>query len=202
MIEANKIILVDLEGVLIPEMWPHISKKTCIQDLSITTREVPDYVSLTLKRIHILNEYNITIYKLKELVSDLEPLPGAVTFINKVKQSSSVVIVSDAFLQMVEPITTHFNDIEVKCNKYQVDHSGRIVMPCFRRTRGKSEELESIPVDTKVMFIGDAFNDLDLLRNSDFGVLFNPSPEVAESAKDILIVKDYNEIPLKKFLEA
>ncbi len=133
-----------MEGVLIPEVWPHISEKTKIKELSITSRDIPDYESLVLKRIEILRENNLKLKDIVSLISELEPLEGAIGFLDRLKKSYKVILVSDAFEQTITPLWEKLEKPELQCHQFKCDAEGYITAPIYSRNRGKVEVIEAL----------------------------------------------------------
>lgn len=191
-----KYACIDMEGVLIPEIWPHLAEKTKISELSVTSREIPDYESLVLSRIKILRQNNIKLQDVVNMISELEPIDGAVNFLNRLNKSYKVILVSDAFEQTIAPLWERLGRPELKCHKFQCDDDGYIKTPVYSRKKGKIEIIESLKSkpEVQILSVGDAFNDLEMLRASTTGYLFRPSIETRNSAEDIPVVSKYEDI--------
>ncbi|MBI0422493.1 bifunctional phosphoserine phosphatase/homoserine phosphotransferase ThrH [Acinetobacter sp. ACIN00229] len=199
----NKIAFIDMEGVLIPEIWKKFANHFNRPELLITTREVPDYKTLMEHRINILKEYNITLDQLIEIIKEVNPLKGAKEFLDYLQLNNKfeIRIVSDCFYEFLNPL---FEKIELPCEKaychnLEVNKDGFIEKVNYSREKGKHEvivkyqkkqitRLESIA-------IGDAFNDFTMLHLVDHGFLFQPSNEVKQNAPSYFhIVQSYQEI--------
>jgi len=191
-----KYACIDMEGVLIPEIWPHLAEKTNINELSATSREIPDYDSLVLGRIKILRQNNIKLQDVINMISELEPIDGAVSFLNRLNKSHKVILVSDAFEQTIAPLWELLERPELKCHKFQCDDDGYIKAPIYSRRKGKVEIIEGLKSkpNVDILSVGDAFNDLEMLRASTTGYLFRPSIETRNTAIDIPIAMKYEDI--------
>lgn len=190
-----RVACVDLEGVLIPELWPCLASMTGQSELSLTTREVPDYPRLVARRIDILRSCGLRLNDVRQLLEDIRPLPGAVEFLEALGQEFRIVLVSDAFEQMVQAPWARLGCPELRCHRFQCDAEGYVVRPSWRRSRGKHEEVEALAgAGSWVFAIGDAFNDVSMLRAADLGVLFRPSMQTAAAAKDIACAHSYDEL--------
>lgn len=186
---------IDLEGVLIPELWPHIAHQTGIEELLITTREEPNYIKLVEQRIRLLKQHQLRLCDVRNLVSAVKPLPGAVKFIRTIALHWRVVLVSDAFQQMVQPLWVQLDSPELQCHQFEIDSDGYISTAHYSRQFGKHEIVEQLSAQgEQTLAIGDAFNDLSMLRAADRGFLFRPSLPTRNVANDLTIVEDYDSI--------
>jgi len=189
----HRLACIDLEGVLIPEMWPHIASATGLSELGRTTREEPDYARLVAQRIRLLRDNGIRLTELQALVGALEPLAGAREFLDRLRPSFRIVLVSDAFREMVLPLWRKLGEPELQCHRFECDAAGYIVRPHYLRQGGKQEALQHYP-GYRTVAVGDAFNDLALLRAADQAYLFRPSAETRAAAADLTVVHDYCEV--------
>ncbi|MBA2056318.1 bifunctional phosphoserine phosphatase/homoserine phosphotransferase ThrH [Psychrobacter cryohalolentis] len=195
----NKVAFIDMEGVLVPEIWKFLAKRLNISELRITTREVEDYEKLMLYRIAVLAKYQITLPKIQSIIGQLDPIEGATEFLQELKRKGfEIKIVSDCFHELLEgflqqlkvPIDT------VYCHRLQVDSEGYVNKVLYSRQHGKHEVIEKYPLSLEnSMAIGDAFNDFTMLEAVTHGYLFSPSKEVLEKALPIFnIVTSYQEV--------
>lgn len=185
----------DLEGVLIPEIWPCIADRTGIDALRATTREEPDYKRLVVKRMEALKADGIRLHALAGYVQELRPLPGAVDFVRALQSRFEVVIVSDAFLELVRSFLPWLGVSDVRCHAFRCNDAGYAVEARYVRTRGKHEVVEELGRQGKwTLAVGDAHNDLSMLRAADLGLLFRPSAATRAVALDLPAVTDYQEI--------
>ncbi|QBC43853.1 bifunctional phosphoserine phosphatase/homoserine phosphotransferase ThrH [Iodobacter fluviatilis] len=190
-----KIACIDMEGVLIPEMWPHIAQYTGIQSLAITTREEPDYVQLVSKRICILNENHLGLADIEHMIAKLAPLPGAIDFINQLQKHYRIVLVSDAFQEMLMPLWKMLGQPELRCHRFVCKPNGQIRFASYSRTHGKHEVIEEFAaMGARTLAVGDAFNDISMLRKATHSYLFCPSAETRQAAPDIRVALSYQEI--------
>jgi phosphoserine / homoserine phosphotransferase len=197
-----KIACIDMEGVLIPEMWPHIAHFTGIQSLAITTREEPDYVQLVAKRISILNENRLGIADIEYMVAKLAPLPGAIEFLNQLQKHYRIVLVSDAFQEMLLPLWQTLGQPELRCHRLICKANGQISHAHFSRREGKHEVIEEFAaMGARTLAVGDAFNDISMLRAATQGYLFRPSTETQQAAADLPVALSYREILNSVLLE-
>jgi phosphoserine/homoserine phosphotransferase len=190
-----RVACLDMEGVLIPELWPYVARKTGVQGLRVTTREVPDYERLVSQRIILLREHGITLEGLQSLIADVEFLPGAKTFFDTVCAAMHVVIVSDAFTEMIAGFHEKLGRPEMQCNVFECDDAGYITHAVYARKEGKHEVVDALKSEGKwVVAVGDAYNDLSMLRQADLGFLLSPSSQTARAASDVFQAKSHQEI--------
>lgn len=193
----NKTVCLDMEGVLVPELWPQLAKKTGLKEFSITTRDVPDYAALMNTRINLLRTHRITLKQVQALLVDVDIFPGARRFVEELKRSMNVVLVSDAFAEMITPFHEKLGQPQLLCNHFSCDSEGFVTQPNYIRHHGKHEAVEKIQaLGDWVVAVGDAYNDLGMLRAADLGFLFRPSTVVKSIASDIYAAENYDEILL------
>lgn len=194
----NKVAFIDMEGVLVPEIWKFLASQLNIAELSITTREVEDYKKPMLYRIDILNKNQITLLKIQDIISQFNPIEGAVEFLQTLRvKGFDIQIVSDCFHELLEgflqklevPMET------VYCHRLKVDDDGYIKNVLYSRQEGKHEIIERYPLSLEnSIAMGDAFNDFTMLKAVSQGYLFSPSKEVLRKALPIFnIVNNYQE---------
>ena len=169
--------------------------KTGINELSLTTREVTSYETLVNNRIKLLKDNNIRLNELKEIVCELDFLSGAKLFFDDIVSKYNVILVSDAFKPLVDHFWLMLDKPHIECHCFEADNNGFINKTVYSRSNGKQSLVkEYIENDAEVFAIGDAFNDLEMLRMADKGYLFNPSEETRRLVNDILIVNNYDEV--------
>ena len=195
----NKVAFIDMEGVLVPEIWKFLAKRLDISELSITTREVEDYQKLMIYRIAVLEKYQITLPKIQSIIGQLNPIEGAKEFLQSLKMKGfEIKIVSDCFHELLEGF---LQQLEVPmdtvyCHRLQIDSVGYVNKVLYSRQHGKHEIIEKYPLSLgNSIAIGDAFNDFTMLSAATHGYLFSPSKEVVEKALPMFnIVKSYQEM--------
>lgn len=199
---TKPVALVDLEGVLFPEMWPFIAAAIGDRNLEITTREVSDYPSLMAQRLELLRTNDVRLSDVEDIVSGMSCLPGALNFIDALKSFAEVTIVTDSF----SPMNTHALEAlsvsRVFTNHFAADFQG-FATECFywHRGQGKARVYDFISQSaTPTLAIGDGLNDLDMLHRADLGVLYNPSDITLKAAGDVTVLRDLKEV-LKSFSE-
>jgi phosphoserine/homoserine phosphotransferase len=191
----KNIACIDMEGVLIPELWPHIAEATGISDLAITTREEPDYARLVNRRIELLRKNSLRLIDVQALIERVDPLPGAYRFLTELRQDFHVVLVSDAFQEMILPLWEKLDQPELRCHWFTCDRGGYISKAHYSRRHGKHEVIEEFSENGhRTLAVGDAFNDLTMLRRASMGFLFFPSPQTLQAAAGIRVARTYSEI--------
>ncbi len=192
------IVCLDLEGVLVPEIWIAFSKETKIPELSRTTRDEPDYGKLMNFRIGILKEHGLTLQKIQDTIARIDPLPGAKEFLDSLREKAQVLILSDTFDQFAGPLMKKLGWPTIFCNTLEVSESGEITgfkMRCEKSKLTTVKALQSIGFET--IAAGDSFNDLEMIRASKKGFLFRSTDAIKRDNPDLPAFEQYDE-----FLEA
>lgn len=194
MMDAPRIFC-DLEGVLMPEMWPHLASIFKIGELELTTRDIPDYRALMQRRIALLRAHRIGLAAVCDAVAGLDMLPGADEFLAELRQITEVVIVSDSFRPMNSAMLAKLGVADVLCHTFEADTDG-FVRDCiyWNDLAGKHLCLQRFPTMNGSFAIGDAFNDLSMIRAATAGSLFNPSEKTIDAAPDVTVSYTYDEL--------
>ena len=181
------ITCLDLEGVLVPEIWIAFSEATGIPELRRTTRDEPDYDKLMKFRINILKEHNLGLKEIQDTIRKIEPLPGAKEFLDELRSICQVIILSDTFSQFAAPLMEKLGQPTIFCNSLEVSPEGMITgykMRCENSKLTTVKALQSIGFET--IASGDSFNDLGMIKASKAGFLFRSTEQ---------IIKDYPQFP-------
>lgn len=182
------IVCLDLEGVLIPEIWIAVAEKTGIQGLTRTTRDEPDYDKLMRYRLDLLDEHNITLPQIQEVISTLTPLPGAKEFVDWLKSKTRLIILSDTFAEFAQPLMKQLDYPTLFCHELVVESDGRISDYKLRQSDQKRKAVNAFKeLNFKIIAAGDSYNDLTMLQSADHGILFKPAERM---------VKEYPEFPV------
>jgi len=193
------IVAMDLEGVLVPEIWINFAIKTGIEELKMTTRDEPDYDKLMKRRIKILEEHNLKLKDIQEVIESIEPLEGAEEYLNWVRMKTQAVILSDTFYEFAKPLMAKLNYPTLFCNSLIVDTDGNIVDYRLRIKDGKKKAVVAFKgLGFEVVAIGDSYNDTTMLAEADRGILFRPPENVIEEFPQFPVMQRYQEI--KEFL--
>ena len=189
------IVCLDLEGVLVPEIWIAFSEETKIPELKITTREEPDYDKLMAYRIKILKEHGLGLKEIQQTIEKINPLDGAKEFLDKLREITQVIILSDTFYQFASPLMKKLGYPTIMCNTLEVNENGEIVgykMRCDHSKLSTVKALQSVGFET--IASGDSYNDLEMIRASKKGFLFKSPEKIKSDNPDLLAFNDYNEL--------
>ena len=185
----------DLEGVLVPEIWIAFSEKTGIKEFRITTRDEPDYDKLMKYRIRLLAEHSLGLREIQEVIADVKPFDGAKEFLEKLREDSQVIILSDTFEEFAKPLMKQLGMPTIFCNSLVVDENGKIVDYKMRCANGKLQTvraLQSIGIET--IAAGDSFNDLGMIKASKAGFLFRSTESIIRDNPDVPAFTEYSEL--------
>ena len=177
----------DLEGVLVPEIWIAFSEASGIPELKRTTRDEPDYNKLMNWRLGILEEHGLGLKEIQETIAKIDPLPGAKEFLDELRDTAQVIIISDTFEQFAKPLMVKLGMPTIFCNTLEVAEDGKITgfrMRCDQSKLTTVKALQSCGFDT--IATGDSFNDLAMIQASKAGFLFRSTEQIK---------KDYPELP-------
>jgi phosphoserine / homoserine phosphotransferase len=191
----------DLEGVLIPEIWIAVSDKTGIADLRLTTRDISDYDQLMRNRIRLLKEHRLTLRDIQAVIGTLEPLPGAVGYLEWLRERAPYVILTDSYYEFIAPMRSKLGFPTLFCNSLEVDSAGIITGYRLRQPGGKkAATLAFMSLGFKVITIGDSYNDTTMLMAADTGILFCPPENVVREFPQLPVEREYRD--LQKRLDA
>ena len=174
-----EIVCLDLEGVLVPEIWIAFAEETGIPELKRTTRDEPDYDKLMKYRLNILKEHGLGLKEIQETISKIDPIPGAKEFLDKLRELTQVIIISDTFSQFAGPLMKKLGYPTIFCNSLVVADNGEITdfkMRCEKSKYTTVKALQSIGYDT--IASGDSYNDLDMILHSKAGFLFRTTDKI------------------------
>ena len=185
----------DLEGVLVPEIWINVAERTGIDALRRTTREEPDYDLLMKQRIEILAEHDLGLPQIQEVIGEMHPLPGAAEFLDWVRERYQLVILSDTFYQFAAPLMQQLGFPTLFCHNLEIDDQGRIVNYHLRLPDQKRRSVQAFhQLNLKVIASGDSYNDTSMLIEADAGILFRPPDNVIEEFPQFAVTRDYDEL--------
>ena len=184
----------DLEGVLLPEIWIAFAEKTGLEQLKLTTREIPDYDELMQGRLKILNDNNLKLIDIQNVIKTLSPLAGAIDFLAWLKSEFQVIILSDTFYQFVEPLMKSLDYPTLFCNDLIVNSKGDITGYQLRQKDGKTKAVSALKkLNFKVIAAGDSYNDTGMLQEADAGILFCPPDNVIKEFPQFPVSRNYEE---------
>ena len=189
------ILCSDLEGVLVPEVWINVARWTGIDELKLTTRDISDYNALMKRRLEILKQHSITINDIQKVISLLELMPGALDFINWLHGRVQMVVVSDTFREFADPLLEKMGWPVLFCHHLTIDKEGNITDFNLRQTDAKKKVVEALQeLNFKVIAIGDSYNDISMLRQAEFGILYKPPQNVIDDNPDIKYINSYSQL--------
>lgn len=188
------IVCLDLEGVLVPEIWIEFAKKTGIPEFTRTTRDEPDYDKLMRFRIDLLERHGLGLKEIQEVIAKVEPLEGAKDFLAALRERTQVLILSDTFYEFAMPLMKKLGYPTLMCNALEVDATGKIVgfkMRCPQSKLTTVKALQSCGFTT--IAAGDSFNDLGMIRASKAGFLFRSTDAIRQANPDLPAFETYEE---------
>lgn len=189
------IVCLDLEGVLVPEIWINVALRTGIEELKITTREMPDYDKLMRQRLAILDRNNLKISDIQEVIGTMGPLEGAPEFIRWLHDRCQVIILSDTFYQFAFPLMKQLSFPTLFCNQLEVDPAGRIADYHMRMQNQKKHSVAAFKsLNFFTMAAGDAYNDTAMLGEADAGFFFRPPDHLPKEFPQFPVTHTYGEL--------
>ncbi|WP_294904344.1 bifunctional phosphoserine phosphatase/homoserine phosphotransferase ThrH [uncultured Eubacterium sp.] len=189
------VVCLDMEGVLVPEIWIAFAKETGIEELKLTTRDEPDYDKLMNYRIKILKEHGLGLKEIQDVIAKIDLMPGAKEFLDELRTITQVIILSDTFEQFAAPLMKKLDWPTIFCNSLEVSESGEITgfkMRCPQSKLTTVKALQSCGFDT--IASGDSFNDLGMIQASKAGFLFKSTEAIKRDYPDIPAYEEYDEL--------
>ena len=199
-----EIVCLDLEGVLVPEIWIAFSEATGIPELKRTTRDEPDYDKLMNYRLDILREHGLGLKEIQETIAKIDPLPGAKEFLDELRSFSQVILISDTFTEFAQPLMEKLGRTTLFCNSLEIADNGEITDFKMRVENSKLttvKALQSIGFET--IASGDSYNDLGMIQASKAGFLFRSTDKIKADYPQIPAYETYEELlgAIKKAME-
>ena len=189
------IACLDLEGVLVPEIWINVSERTGIAALRRTTRDEPDYDKLMRGRLAILAEHELGLADIQAVIGTMEPLDGAVAFLDWLRSHTQVIILSDTFYEFAAPLMEQLDHPCLFCNSLVVDQQGRVRDYRLRIRDGKRKAVMAFKLlNFEVVAAGDSYNDTTMLAEADAGILFRPPDNVVRDFPQFPVTHTYDEL--------
>ncbi len=193
--ENPVIVCLDLEGVLVPEIWVNFAVKTGIEELKITTREMPDYDALMARRLKILDQHGFTLTDIQEVIRAMGPLEGAATFVAWLRERTQVIILSDTFYEFALPLMRQLGYPTIFCNQLEIAPNGRIVNYKLRQPNQKKHAVAALKnLNFRVMAAGDAYNDTAMLAEAHAGFFFRPPDHLPKEFPQFPVTQTYEEL--------
>lgn len=194
--EQMTIACLDLEGVLIPEIWINLAEKTGIEALKLTTRDIADYDELMGKRLEVLDGHGLTLKDFQEVVATMDPLEGARDFLEWLQDQVEVIILSDTFREFAMPLIAKLGNPTMFCHSLSVDYETyRIKDYVLRQNDQKRKAVIALKgLNFRVLSMGDSYNDLSMLEEADSGIFFKPTKKIIEEFPQFPVTENYEEL--------
>ncbi len=189
------VVCLDLEGVLVPEIWIEFSKATGIEELRITTRDEPDYDKLMKFRIGVLDRNGLKLADIQRVIGGMDPLPGAKEFMDAARAKTQVIILSDTFTQFALPLMAKLGYPTLFCNELVVAEDGAVTGYALRQSDGKRKAVAALKsINMKVMASGDSYNDLGMITTADSGALFRAPDAIKAQYPTVPAYDSYDDL--------
>lgn len=189
------IVCLDLEGVLVPEIWVELAERTKIDALKLTTRDIADYDQLMQHRLRILNNHNLSLTDIQRVIADMQPLPDAKAFLDSLRQKFQVIILSDTFYEFAKPLMAQLGWPTLFCHRLEIDHQQTVQGYRLRQQNPKRKAVEALQsLNFKIAAAGDSYNDIPMLCHADCGFLFRPPDNVCSDYPELQVSYSYTEL--------
>ena len=189
------IVCLDLEGVLVPEIWVAFAEETGIQELKKTTRDEPDYDKLMKWRLGILKEHGLGLKEIQETIAKIEPMPGAKEFLDELRSMTQVIIISDTFTQFAAPLMKKLGWPTIFCNSLEVAEDGEITGYRMRVENSKYSTVKALQsIGFETIASGDSHNDLGMIKASKAGFLFKSTEQIKKDNPELPAYETYDEL--------
>ena len=190
-----QIVCLDLEGVLVPEIWIEFSKRTNIPELRRTTRDEPDYDKLMRGRLALLAQHKLGLPDIQKVIADMGPMPGAKDFLDDLRQRFQVIILSDTFYEFAMPLMQQLGMPTLFCHKLETGGDGMVVNYHLRMAEQKREAVKAFKaLNFKVIAAGDSYNDTAMLGEAHAGILYRPPESVIREFPQYPVTLDYGQL--------
>lgn len=197
-----EIACLDLEGVLVPEIWIEFANKTGIEELKATTRDIPDYDVLMKQRLRILDEHGLKLKDIQEVIATLKPLDGAIEFVDWLRERFQVIILSDTFYEFSQPLMRQLGFPTLFCHRLVTDEEGRVVDYKLRQADPKRQSIRALQtIYYRTIAAGDSYNDTTMLGEADAGILFHAPDNVIAEFPQFPAVHTFEDLK-KEFIKA
>ena len=191
----NSIVCLDMEGVLIPEIWIEFAKETGIKELRLTTKDEPDYDKLMKMRIRLLKEHNYGIKAIQKVIDKVEPYEGAKEFLDELRSFTQVIILSDTYREFGLPVMKKLGYPTLFCHELEIADNGEITDYKLRKNGTKLETVKALQsIGFETIAAGDSYNDLGMIRASKAGFLFRSPEKIKNENKDVKTLETYEEL--------
>jgi phosphoserine/homoserine phosphotransferase len=186
------VVCCDLEGVWVPEVWINVAKKTGIDKLKLTTRDIKDYDELMNYRLKILDEHDLKLKDIQDVISTIKPLEGALEMIKWLQSVTRLIVVSDTFIQFADPLMRQLDYPTLFCHNLIVDENDRITGYKLRQKDPKQQVVKALKsLNYEVIAFGDSYNDVSMLLEADKAFLYRPPQNVIDDYPQLPVANDY-----------
>ncbi len=190
-----QIACLDLEGVLVPEIWINVAERTGVEALCATTRDVPDYDRLMQQRLRLLKEHDLKLADIQKVIAGMGPMSGAREFLDQLREGFQVIILSDTFYDFAAPLMKQLGHPTLLCHRLKIDADGRVTDYHLRMKDQKREAVKALHhLKFRVIAAGDSYNDTAMLAEADAGILFCPPQNVIDEFPQFLVTETYDEL--------
>lgn len=197
-----EIACLDLEGVLVPEIWIEFANKTGIEELKATTRDIPDYDVLMKQRLGLLDQHGFKLQDIQDVIATLKPLDGAAEFVDWLRERFQVIILSDTFYEFSQPLMRQLGFPTLFCHRLVTDETGRVVDYKLRQADPKRQSIRALQtIYYRTIAAGDSYNDTTMLAEADAGILFHAPQNVIDEFPQFPAVHTFEELK-KEFIKA
>ncbi len=190
-----QIACLDLEGVLVPEIWINVAERTGVEALRATTRDIPDYDELMQQRLRLLDEHSLKLSDIQEVIAGMGPMNGAKAFLDDLRENFQVIILSDTFYEFAAPLMKQLGHPTLLCHRLGIDDEGRVADYHLRMPDQKREAVKALHgLNFQVIAAGDSYNDTSMLSEADAGILFRPPQNVIDEFPQFPVTTTYDEL--------
>lgn len=197
-----EIACLDLEGVLVPEIWIEFANKTGIEELKATTRDIPDYNVLMKQRLALLDQHGFKLQDIQDVIATLKPLEGAAEFVDWLRERFQVIILSDTFYEFSQPLMRQLGFPTLFCHRLVTDELGRVVDYKLRQADPKRQSIRALQtIYYRTIAAGDSYNDTTMLAEADAGILFHAPQNVIDEFPQFPAVQTFDELK-EEFIKA
>ena len=189
------VVCLDLEGVLVPEIWIAFAEKTGIDALKATTRDIPDYDELMTQRLKLLDEHKLTLSQIQSVIGELSPVPGAKAFLDSLRTTYQVIILSDTFYEFARPLMVQLGEPTLFCHKLEVSSDGKITGYRLRQKDPKRNSVKALKsLNFRIFAAGDSYNDTQMFEVADHSFFINAPESISSSFPDIPSFQSYQDL--------
>jgi phosphoserine/homoserine phosphotransferase len=189
------IICLDLEGVLVPEIWITFAKITGIAELKATTRDIPDYDELMTQRLAYLDQYELGLTDIQAAIGQMRPMDGARDFLNTLREQFQVVILSDTFYEFAQPLMRQLGWPTLFCHQLEISEEGTVTGYLLRQKDAKRKSVQALQeLNYRILAAGDSYNDVGMLEEADAGFLFKPPQNVIDEFPQYPVAQEYSDL--------